>query len=110
MFERGCIDECLNHALVICFQTLPEDSRYMNTLIHMFNHHVMYFSGTKTAAYHHPGFPLVRIQLVRKFAEMGGFQVLHDLMKKPDAQWLGAESSAIFLRAMYDVSLTYRLL
>lgn len=75
----------------------------MGTLLHMFNAHVMYFSGVKTVAYHHPGFPMVRIQLIRKFSDLGGFQILHDILKKLDTQWIGAENSVIFLRAMYDV-------
>ena len=104
MFERGCIDECLNHALVICVQTLPEENRYMNVLLHIFNVQVMYFHGIKTAAYHHPGFPMVRIHLIRKFAEMEGFKLLHDLFKKSDAQWIGAEYLVIILRALFDVS------
>jgi len=104
VFERGCIDECLNHALVICVQTLPEENRYMSTLMHMFNTQTQYFYGIKMAAYHHPGYPLVRLQLIRKFCEMNGFQLLHDLFKKPETQWIGAENFIIIIRAMYDVS------
>ena len=67
-----------------------------------FDDHV--FLGIKVSWTHYAGFPAVRLGLARKFAEKNGFGCVLDLLRKPDATWLGAETLSILLKSFCEVN------
>jgi hypothetical protein len=56
---------------------------------------------------YHPGYPGVRMTVVRKFAEMDGFRLLLNQWKTSSNSWQGADNINIIFRAMLDVSCFY---
>jgi hypothetical protein len=54
----------------------------------------------------HPGYPGVRIQMARKFTEMGGFKLFLQALKNPETPWLGAEALQIMLKTLIEVTST----
>ena len=61
--------------------------------------------GIKINMIFYQGFPIVRVQLAKRFAEAGGFTLLLELLKQPSAvaTWFRAEAAFIILKAIWDV-------
>lgn len=101
-FERKCIDESLVLALQIVNRLLPANPLVMPILAKIFDPTPSYYAGTKVSWNQYAGFPQVRIGLTRKFAEMGGFGNVLAVLKDPEAQWLGAETLGLLVKALCE--------
>ena len=66
---------------------------------------MLYGVGVRQNFQYYPGYPTARIQAGNKFAELGGFQVFLDLIRRPETGWLGTDKLLIIARTLSEVTL-----
>eukprot|EP01039_Chlorochromonas_danica_P010659 gene10659-11821_t len=100
--ERQIVEDGLYHALCISLVRMSDMPHLLAVISRVFDPKIPFYSGSKLGYTFTPGFPQVRIQLSRKFAELRGFLKVSELLKRSDVPWLGAE---IFLHLLNTIQL-----
>eukprot|EP01038_Epipyxis_sp_PR26KG_P004500 gene4500-6357_t len=90
-FEKTVIDDSILLSLKILFKLLPSNPKYLNILSRIFDSSIPYYQGTKIGYTFSPGYPMIRVQMARRFAEAKGFYMVGEIFKKSDFAWLGSE-------------------
>ena len=60
-------------------------------------------TGSRTSWTNYPGDPHTRISVISKFSELGGFSIIRDMLRRPDAPWLGADKLTVLVVALNDI-------
>lgn len=72
-----------------------------NILIHA--HTYTCILGHKIGWQYHQGYPVSRLNLARRMAELGGFSVLLTYLRDPEHNWLGVDTLSILSKAFCEV-------
>ncbi len=63
-----------------------------------FSHYSTFIVGAKVGFTFSAGFPMVRVQVAKRFADLGGFSVLDSLLQAPSAEWPGGATLLFILK------------
>lgn len=80
-FERNTIDHSLEICLQILCHLLPSRPKLLIVLGKIFDPFLIYYNGSKIGYTYSPGFPHMRIINGKKFADMRGFILIHQVFQ-----------------------------
>ena len=87
----------------ILLKVLPTQPKFLGALALIFDQAIPFYAGCKSGYSYTPGFPNVRVHLIKQFNAVKGFKVVLEALKHPDFVWIGGEGMLSLLKAISGV-------
>ena len=100
-FERECIERSCEIAIDIILRSLPDSCQYLKVLEKIFDSNCFYYCGYKNTWAGGQGYPLARVNAVKRFAENNGFLLLLQYLTS-SGFWPGADTLYPIICTVHD--------
>lgn len=104
-FEKNILEESMIISMKIILKLVGKIPKLLAVLARIFDPSIPFYSGSKIGYSFSPGYPVVRLQMARKFAEAKGFNVLMDAMRAPQFPWPGGDVLLNILRTIQNAEI-----
>ena len=99
VLEKSCVED----TCTITVKLMPKYPIRMDLIQRIFDTHNIYYTGSRSNYQNFLGLPELRLNLLKIFAETGGFERIRESFCPDSAPWPATQEMLVIIRGMKDV-------